>query len=229
MSQWLPLRFALRELRGGLRGFYVFIACIALGVMSIAGVGSLAASLANGLAQQGQVILGGDLAFTLVQRQAKPDELAFLRGHGKVSSAATLRAMAREGNGQATLVELKAVDAAYPLFGTVTLDPPGQLAAALAERAGAYGAVADPTLLARLALKPGARLTARQRHFRNPRRAHRRARQARRRHRLRPAPDGERSGLARHRPVAAGQPGALALPAAPAGRAAKRCRLAGGG
>ncbi len=155
----LPLRFALRELRGGLRGFYVFIACIALGVMSIAGVGSLAASLADGLARQGQIILGGDLAFTLVQRQAKPDELAFLKDHGKVSSAATLRAMAREGNGEATLVEMKAVDAVYPLFGAVTLDPPAPLAAALAERNGVYGAVADPTLMARLAIKPGARLT----------------------------------------------------------------------
>ena len=44
----LPLRYALRELRGGLRGFYVFIACIALGVMAIAGVGSVAASLGEG-------------------------------------------------------------------------------------------------------------------------------------------------------------------------------------
>src|SRR3974390_3013960 len=49
--RWLPLRYALRELRGGLRGFYVFIACIALGSMAIAGVGSLAASLADGLAR----------------------------------------------------------------------------------------------------------------------------------------------------------------------------------
>ena len=48
-GHWLPLRFALRELRGGLHGFYVFIACIALGSMAIAGVGSLAASLADGL------------------------------------------------------------------------------------------------------------------------------------------------------------------------------------
>jgi putative ABC transport system permease protein len=159
VNQWLPLRFALREMRGGLRGFYVFIACIALGVLSIAGVGSLAASLADGLARQGQVILGGDLAFTLVQREAKPNELAFLHRHGKVSVAATLRAMAREANGQATLVELKAVDAAYPLFGTVKLDPPGKLAAALAARDGAFGAAADPTLLARLAIKPGVYLS----------------------------------------------------------------------
>ena len=130
MSQWLPLRFALREMRGGLRGFYVFIACIALGVLSIAGVGSIAASLVDGLAQQGQVILGGDLAFTLIQREAKPDELAFLQSNGKISVAATLRAMARPQKGEPTLVELKAVDAAYPLFGAVTLDPPGPLAPA---------------------------------------------------------------------------------------------------
>ena len=55
-----PLRFALREMRGGLRGFYVFIACIALGVMAIAGVGSFARSLTDGLAREGRVILGGD-------------------------------------------------------------------------------------------------------------------------------------------------------------------------
>ena len=44
----LPLRYAFRELRGGLCGFYVFIACIALGVLAIAGVGSVAASSARG-------------------------------------------------------------------------------------------------------------------------------------------------------------------------------------
>jgi putative ABC transport system permease protein len=158
-GRWLPLRFAFREMRGGLHGFYVFIACIALGAMAIAGVGSLAASLADGLARQGQVILGGDLSFNLIQREAKPNELAFLRRHGKVSSAATLRAMARSADGRATLVEIKAVDGAYPLFGQTALDPPGALGSALAQRDGVFGAAADPTLLARLELKPGARLT----------------------------------------------------------------------
>ena len=62
-ARFRPLRFALRELRGGLRGFYVFIACIALGVMAIAGVGSFARSLTDGLAREGRVILGGDLDF----------------------------------------------------------------------------------------------------------------------------------------------------------------------
>ncbi len=154
----LPLRFALRELRGGLRGFYVFITCIALGSMAISGVGSVAASLATGLARQGQVILGGDLSFSLITRQATTPELDFLRAQGALSSAATLRAMARDGAGQATLVEMKAVDRDYPLFGTVNLDPRGRLDAALAERDGVYGAVADPTLMARLHLKRGAHL-----------------------------------------------------------------------
>ena len=66
----LPLRYALRELRGGLRGFYVFIACIALGVMTISGVGSVAASLGDGLAREGRTLLGGDVAFSLFQREA---------------------------------------------------------------------------------------------------------------------------------------------------------------
>jgi len=153
------LRFALRELRAGLRGFYVFIACIALGSLAIAGVGSLAASLADGLAREGRIILGGDLAFTLIQREAGPSEQEFLQSHGQVSSAATMRAMARAPDGQATLVEMKAVDASYPLFGQVLLDPPIALADALAWHDGAFGAVADPTLMARLDIKSGARLT----------------------------------------------------------------------
>ena len=73
----LALRYALRELRGGLRGFYVFIACIALGVMAIAGVGSVAASLSEGLEREGRTLLGGDVAFSLIQREAKPEEMRF--------------------------------------------------------------------------------------------------------------------------------------------------------
>ncbi len=157
-DRWLPVRFALREMRGGLRGFYVFIACIALGVMAISGVGSLATSLANGLSRQGQVILGGDLSFRLVQREANPEELAFLQRRGAVSKVATLRAMARTG-GETALVELKAVDDAYPLFGEIVLDPPMSTTDALAQRDGSYGALVDATLLARLGIEPGTEIT----------------------------------------------------------------------
>ncbi|MGB6396065.1 MAG: FtsX-like permease family protein [Bradyrhizobium sp.] len=159
----LSLRYALRELRGGLRGFYVFIACIALGVMAICGVGSVAASLSEGLAREGRTLLGGDVAFVLFQREAKPNEVAFLRSRGEVSVAATLRGMARASDGRLALVEMKAVDGAYPMLGELTLKPKLPVNDLLAERQDpsgtAFGAAADPTLLARLDLKIGDRVT----------------------------------------------------------------------
>ena len=155
----LALRYALRELRGGLRGFYVFIACIALGVMAIAGVGSVAASLSEGLTREGRTLLGGDVAFSLIQREAKPEELAFLRARGQVSVAAALRVMARGSDDKLALVELKAVDGSYPMLGQVTLEPKMPMADLLAERDGAFGAAVDSTLLARLDLKLGDRIS----------------------------------------------------------------------
>ena len=157
--RFLAARFALRELRGGLRGFHVFIACIALGVMAIAGVGSVAGSLADGLARQGRIILGGDLSVSRMHQPADAGTLAFLRGHGAVSAVTTMRAMARSGDGAAALVDIKAVDGAYPLTGAVALDPAMPLADALAERGGVFGAAAAPDLLARFGLKPGNRIT----------------------------------------------------------------------
>ena len=155
----LTFRLALRELRGGLRGFYVFIACIALGVTAIAAVGSIANSLAEGLAREGRVIIGGDVAFSLIQREVSATERAFLVSHGELSTAATMRAMARTPDGRSALVELKAVDGAYPLYGAIVTEPAGDLAALSARRDGAFGVVADPALLTRLELRPGARLT----------------------------------------------------------------------
>ena len=155
----LSLRLALRELRGGLRGFAVFIACIALGVMAIAGIGSISESLTGGLAREGRSILGGDISFSLIQREASEQERRFLADRGMLSTAATMRAMARAADGQSALVELKAVDAAYPNYGTIRLDPDIPLAEALAPRGEVFGAAADPSLLLRLNLAPGARIT----------------------------------------------------------------------
>ncbi len=136
----------MRELRGGLRGFYVFIACIALGVAAIAGVGSLAGSLGDGLSREGRTILGGDLSFGLIHREVEPAERDFLASRGRVSVAATMRAMARKDDGNAALVEIKAVDGAYPLYGAVKLEPAMPVADALAEKNGRFGAAADETL-----------------------------------------------------------------------------------
>ena len=155
----LALRLALRELRGGLRGFYVFLACIALGVAAIAGVNSLARALTQGIAAEGRAILGGDVAFSLIHREAGADERAFLDAAGAVSAIATMRAMARRTDGaDQVLVELKAVDEAYPLAGDFRLAGGGEPAAALAVRDGIAGALAAPELLDRLGIAPGDRL-----------------------------------------------------------------------
>ena len=174
VSTFLPLRLALRELRGGMRGFYVFLACIALGVMAIAGVGSLSASLNDALNHEGRRLLGGDLSLSLFQREATAEEIAALHAaagnHGLVSSHASLRAMASGVDGQSSkdslakdslaksplaLVEIKAVDDNYPLVGAVSLSPPTPLSEVLKEQDGVFGAAADPALLARLDLKTG--------------------------------------------------------------------------
>ncbi|TDR90039.1 ABC transporter permease [Enterovirga rhinocerotis] len=167
----LAARLALRELRAGLSGFAVFIACIALGVAAIAGVNSVAHSLVSGITTQGRVILGGDLALSVVQREATVEERRLLARHGKVSAIATLRAMANAGDAGATLVELKAVRPDYPEIGAAVLDPPARILP-IGEIDGSradsprFDAVADPTLFDRLGLKPGAEVTIGQARFR---------------------------------------------------------------
>lgn len=154
------IRFALREMRGGLRGFYVFVACIAIGVGTIAGVGSLARALSEGIVAEGQTILGGDLDLSLIHRQADAAERGFLQDQGRLSEIATLRAMVRRPDtADQALVEVKAVDRAYPLYGEVALASGRPLATVLSADAAAHPAVADAALLARLGVEPGAVLS----------------------------------------------------------------------
>lgn len=123
VSRWtLPLsaKLTLRELRGGISGFYIFVACIALGAMAITAVGTLSSAIQQAISREGRVLLGGDVQASLVHRQATREERRILEAQGKVSEIATLRSMARlpDGSSQA-LVQIKAVDNAYPLYGAV--------------------------------------------------------------------------------------------------------------
>ena len=152
----LALRLALREMRGGLKGFYIFLACIALGTAAIAGVNSLSQSITATIASQGRELLAGDIRFELNNRVATTEERAFLDGLGPVSVSAGLRSMARlpDGSNQA-LVELKAVDAAYPLYGKLESQPDQPLGSLLARQGDVFGAVAAPLLLDRLGISVG--------------------------------------------------------------------------
>ncbi len=156
-------RLALRELRGGLAGFRVFLLCLVLGVGGIAAVGSLTASIEGGLADEGRAILGGDVAIAFTYRTATPDERAWMQAQGDVAETITMRSLLAHGDERA-LAEVKAVDPAYPLFGTVELaDRPaggggGGLRDALAIRDGLPGLVAERALADRLGLRPGDRV-----------------------------------------------------------------------
>ncbi|MBV8777451.1 MAG: ABC transporter permease, partial [Alphaproteobacteria bacterium] len=152
------LTLAARELRGGVRGFRIFLACLVLGVGAIAGIGSLGAAVSSAIRDDSRVLFGGDAAARLVHREADMAERRFLDASGAVSEIALLRAMAVSTDGtRRTLIELKAVDAAYPLYGAVAMDPPQDLAAALAARDGVFGAIVDRAVAERLGLGPGGR------------------------------------------------------------------------
>ena len=116
------LALAVRELRAGFGGFYIFIACVALGVMVITAVGAMSDALRFGLERQGEQILGGDITLSRTHARATPAEIAVLRSKGLVSETAILRTMARSKDGsEQVLVELKAVDRSYPLAGELRL------------------------------------------------------------------------------------------------------------
>lgn len=152
----LPLVFRLagRELRSGLSGFYVFIACVALGVMVITGVGALSDALKSGFEKQGALLLGGDVTVARPHTRATADERRWINTFGRTSETATMRTMGRRLDGEdQTLIELKAVDRAYPLVGGVALEGGEAL-----EKALARGIVADAMLLERLQLKTGDRV-----------------------------------------------------------------------
>ncbi|OWO96451.1 glycosyl transferase family 1 [Rhizobium esperanzae] len=152
----LAFRLALRELRGGIRGFYIFLACIALGTGAIAAVNSVSQSITDTIASQGQELLAGDVRFELNNRQATPQEMSFLQGLGTVSVSTGLRSMARKPDGSdQALVEVKAIDDAYPLYGRFVAEPDYPLTALLSDQGGTYGAVAAPLLLDRLGVAVG--------------------------------------------------------------------------
>jgi putative ABC transport system permease protein len=154
-SFMLMLRLASRDLRGGLRGFKIFIACIAIGVAAITAVAVVSRGLTDGISREGRVILGADAAFVTIQREASNDELAFLKARGQVTPIAYLRLMARLSDGTSVLTEGKAVDDAWPRHGKVITEPPLPIANLLEEKDGVFGVIAEPLLFTRLNRKVG--------------------------------------------------------------------------
>ena len=142
-------RLARRELRGGLKSLRIVLACLALGVAAIAAVGTLRAATQAGLAADGARLLGGDLEVRTSQRPIGAAAIAWATGRGaRVSQVVEMRAMAVAPNGERSLVELKAVDGAYPLYGELLLAP-------VEARLTARDVALEASVAERLGLSPG--------------------------------------------------------------------------
>lgn len=153
----LAVRLARREMRSGLGGFRLFISCLALGVAAIAAILSFSRAVEEGLRADAREILGGDVAVSLLYREATPDQVAFMRQQGELVRWIDSRAMARpvKTEGRPSLVQLKAVEPAYPLYGAIDLHGGGSLADALGKREGIWGAVVEESALRRMNAAPG--------------------------------------------------------------------------
>lgn len=153
-------RIARRELRGGVRGFRIFLACLALGVGAIAAVGSVKVAIEEGLLREGAALLGGDAALQFTYRFASDAERSWMAQNAvEVSEVVDFRSMAVVRRGAETeraLTQVKGVDDLYPLIGTVRLEGADSLTAALEIR-DVPGAVMQQILVDRMGLRPGDR------------------------------------------------------------------------
>jgi len=151
----LAWRIAQREMRTGLKGFRVFLTCLALGVASIAAVGSLSEAVTAGLQADARFLLGGDVSVRSQQRPIEGKPLEYLiQNAEKVSTVLEMKAMAQTITTRA-LVELKGVDQIYPLVGNVEMEPAGNLQDRLAQKDGVWGAIVERGLLPKLDLSLG--------------------------------------------------------------------------
>ncbi len=124
MSAGLPWRLAWRIARRDLntrfRGLRLLLVCVFLGTAALAAIGTLSSAIERELATRGQELLGGDLEVEVWQRDLEPEERAALAEYGSISGGTRMQAMASAGDATAP-IELKAVDAKWPLYGTLTL------------------------------------------------------------------------------------------------------------
>jgi putative ABC transport system permease protein len=158
MMLGVALRLAWRQARGGRRSLAAVFACVALGVGALVAVGTLGAGLEATLGREAKALLGGDLELRAA-RPLPPEAAAEVRrladAGARVVGVRELVGMARsEARGGSVLVELKAPDAGYPLYGRLTTVPPAPLASLLE----GDGAVVQRELLDRLGVAPGDRI-----------------------------------------------------------------------
>jgi putative ABC transport system permease protein len=153
---------AVREIRASWQRLLFFFVCIAVGVAAIVAIRSVIQSVRAALTGEARALTGGDVVingntpFTSVVRQAVDAE----RASGRVavaSESVEMASMARPvegGAGIVKMIELRAVQPEFPLYGTMSLREGRYSHDLLAN----YGALVRPELLAHLGLQVGDRI-----------------------------------------------------------------------
>ena len=172
MSQSFERQISLRilaellktELVAGVLGLRLFLACVVVATVMLGTVWLLGQGLTRALEDSGPQILGGDLAISVVNVSLDQQFQQSLKELGTLSRVAELRTSATADDKRLT-IELKAVDANYPLFGNVELQSEVSLNKVLREKNGVASAIVDRSLLAHLGIEVGETIKLGNTHF----------------------------------------------------------------
>ncbi len=153
------VRMAGRELRSSWRRLAFFFVCIAVGVAAIVALRSVIQSVRGTLAGQARSMLGADVAVSSNRGlpEAVRTRVAGAQAAGRIrewSESTELLTMARPGDPSRTetrMVELKAVDRLFPLYGEMVLDEGAYTHGLLRD----HGALVRPELLTQMNVRVG--------------------------------------------------------------------------
>ncbi len=145
----ISLRLAFRDIRQGHKGFWIFVGCLVVGVAAITAVMTLTASVLNGISRDGQIVLGGDIALGTQYRGMSSEQLEYLEQTAEsVTEFIEMRTLMRHSEvDKSTMVEVKAVQSSYPLYGEVKTRGGGPLQEYINRRVENWGALVDPALI----------------------------------------------------------------------------------
>lgn len=153
------LAMAARELRASWRRLIFFFACMAIGVGAIVTLRSVIQNVREVFAGEARTLMGADLV--LSSNQVMPDDLwtvvqpALDRAGATRTPTIELATMARvdrPGAAASRMVELRAVEADFPFYGTLTLEGGVTYDHALLR---GFGVLVRPELLAQLGVSVG--------------------------------------------------------------------------
>ena len=172
----ISLKLAWRETASSWSRFFFLFLCIALGVGAIVAVDLFASNVEQAILGDARGLLGGDIELSWRRTISKKGQ-EVLNSLSKrkiaISHITELAAMAavesdelhdQDTTATSQLVELKALDAFYPLYGKLIVEPSqasGQLLAPIqsgCQRLPCFGAIAEKSLLIRLNVGLGSEL-----------------------------------------------------------------------